>query len=58
MWRGGGGRTGVHFAAEAEDCFAYAGADYGAVLCVVVDDFVLAVLDVVAGRLAPWLWKG
>lgn len=52
-----GGRTGVYFAAEAQDRFAQAGAYHGAVLCVVVDDFVLTVLNEVAGCFSPWGWE-
>lgn len=41
----GAGLTCVDFAAEAKDSLPDAGADDGAVLGLVVDDFVFAVLD-------------
>lgn len=54
----GGGRTGIDFAAEAEDGLADPGADDGAVLLLVVDDMVLPALDVVARRLVPSRGQG
>lgn len=45
--------TGVDFATKAKNCLAYAGANDGAILSLVVDNFFLAVFDVVSGSLSP-----
>lgn len=45
--------TGIDLTAEAQYCLAHARADYRAVLCLIVDGLVLAVLNVLARRFAP-----
>jgi hypothetical protein len=45
--------TCVYFSAEAQNGLAYSGANDGAVLLTVVDDFVFAVLNVVAWCIGP-----
>lgn len=48
--------TGVDLAAQTKNGFAYAGTDNGAILCFIIDDLVLTVLNVLARGLAPWGW--
>lgn len=54
----GDGLTGVNFPADADDGVAYACPDNGAVLCLVVDNLIHSVLDVVPGGLTPRCWQG
>lgn len=51
--RGFMGRTGVDFAAKAENSLAYTGPYYRAVLFFVADDLVYTAFDKVSGHFAP-----
>jgi len=44
----------IDFTADYHCGFANASADYGTILCLIADSFILAILDVVSRSLAPW----
>lgn len=48
--------TGVYFTTKAEYRVADACADDGAVLGLVINDFVFTILDVVSGSFGPSFW--
>ena len=50
--------TGVYLAAEADGCPPEASPDDGAVLLLVVDDFVFPAFDVLPGCVAPRSGEG